>query len=42
MGLQLGDMKDVMDAHKPSLQIKLVGILANTLKNLVGFHIALA
>ena len=31
-----------MDAHKPSLQIKLVGTQANMLKNLVGSHIALA
>ena len=41
MGLQLGDMEDVMYTHKPSLQIKLVGTLANTLKNLEGSHLVL-
>ena len=42
MGLQLGDIKDVMDTHEPSLQIKLVGTLANMLSDLEGSHIALA
>ena len=41
MGLQLGDMRDVMHTHKPSLQIKLIGTLANTLKNLVEYHLVL-
>ena len=41
MELQLGDVKNIMCTHKPSLQVKLEGTLANMLKNLVGSHIAL-
>ena len=41
MGLQLIDMKDAMHTHKPSLLIKPVGTLTNTLKNMVGSHITL-
>ena len=38
MGLQLGDMEDIVNTCKASLQIKLVCSLAHALEDLEGVH----
>ena len=40
MGLQLGYVEYVMYTNKPTLQIQLIGTLANALKDLEWSHIA--
>ena len=41
MGLHLGYMENIMNTSKPTLQIQLIGILPNMLKDLEWSHIAL-
>ena len=42
MGLQLGQVDYIMNTSKPTLQVQLIGTLANTLKDCEWSHIALA
>ena len=42
MGLQLGHVEYIMNTSKPTLQVQLIGTLANTLKDFEWSHIALA